>query len=465
MFQTISHSQDENQPQFVEMEEEHEDLSFTDIGIQPYKFIEIHVTSHTMDGVGMHAKTLYQIETRVKSTKIEFRASRRYREFLSLYTQCKKLPSLISLSDMPEKKPFNRFDEKVILERQSQFQVILRELLRCGEIFVQSIFRDFLGIPQQFSLMNVLAFHKHLLYSISEISMSERQFEYDIPIEAWYHEEVKLWLASKKMLEFVDVFDRHPEWDGKTIWQFCTKGEGERLIVETTEASTEKISLFHQLRQLNTLQNLLLEKKKHHQNGDFTFDTTTGLFSNARPQKSNNNEHILLDEFFDTRDLNSTSYDPANGDAYLENNYEFLPLIEKQHLTELETRRVKCCMDKLKKLESELNENSYMILSQNLVIEDRLLYLKLNPLVASHSVLYDTSCSTIQQPLRKSLKKQKNDTPFVNLKLVITELSENAIHRLQRTLAHKFGKVNQQYGFFHTALVFGPFYLEWGDSS
>lgn len=79
MFQTISHSQDENKIQFVEMEEEHEDLSFTDIGIHPHKFIEIHVTSHTIDGVGMQAKTLYQIETRVKTTKIEFHASRRYR--------------------------------------------------------------------------------------------------------------------------------------------------------------------------------------------------------------------------------------------------------------------------------------------------------------------------------------------------------------------------------------------------
>nr|CAG4711104.1 unnamed protein product [Naegleria fowleri] len=84
---------------------------------------------------------------------------------------------------------------------------------------------------------------------------------------------------------------------------------------------------------------------------------------------------------------------------------------------------------------------------------------------ASDSFIYDTSCSTLQQPLKKSLKKQKSDTPFVKFHLVITELSENVIHRLQRTLAHKFGKVNQQYGFFHTALVFGPFYLEWGDSS
>lgn len=55
------------------------------------------------------------------------------------------------------------------------------------------------------------------------------------------------------------------------------------------------------------------------------------------------------------------------------------------------------------------------------------------------------------------------------VKLVITEIShsneQKTIRRALSPVASIIPNVGQQYGMFHTALVIGPWYLEWTDSS
>lgn len=103
----ISHSSDEKTiNDYYEMEEENEDLSFQDIGIIPSKFISIKVNNTVLDGNGYRAKTLYNIETRIRGTSVVYSVSRRYKEFLNLHGLCVKLTNVV-LADMPEKKPFS----------------------------------------------------------------------------------------------------------------------------------------------------------------------------------------------------------------------------------------------------------------------------------------------------------------------------------------------------------------------
>ena len=84
--------------------------------------------------------------------------------------------------------------------------------------------------------------------------------------------------------------------------------------------------------------------------------------------------------------------------------------------------------------------------------------MKLNPYTADSNLL--DPALTIQQ-----VKKKGGSYPYVKLKLVITELSDTMGHRIQRSVASKLGQVNQEWGYFHTSLVFGPFYLEWTQNS
>ncbi|KAG2381507.1 hypothetical protein C9374_006496 [Naegleria lovaniensis] len=109
------------------------------------------------------------------------------------------------------------------------------------------------------------------------------------------------------------------------------------------------------------------------------------------------------------------------------------------------------CMPKVEKALATSSSSEREIECQNLIIPSRYMYKYFNPLRIP------------QSELNLALK---NQLPFMKLKLVVTELSTTSGHRFLRKFGSIFGASKKTtYGMFHTALIVGPWYIEWGDSS
>ncbi|KAL9643327.1 hypothetical protein ABK040_014782 [Willaertia magna] len=111
---------------------------------------------------------------------------------------------------------------------------------------------------------------------------------------------------------------------------------------------------------------------------------------------------------------------------------------------------------KVKAVMNQYDEKLVIETCQNLVFAERFRYKYLNP---SRLPIYSSSLrkSSIDKPSNACLK----------IKLVITEMSDAALSRLARRFVTKISPTIHQmkYGMFHTALIIGPWYIEWGDSS
>ncbi|KAF0980616.1 hypothetical protein FDP41_013099 [Naegleria fowleri] len=108
------------------------------------------------------------------------------------------------------------------------------------------------------------------------------------------------------------------------------------------------------------------------------------------------------------------------------------------------------CLQKLDNLRAQYDANIINTICQNLVFPERFRYKYLNP-----------------QRLPIYENKKKNES-FMKVKMVVTEMGDGAAHRFIRRFGSMFKNSTIQqmeYGMFHTALIIGPWYVEWGDSS
>jgi len=103
----------------------------------------------------------------------------------------------------------------------------------------------------------------------------------------------------------------------------------------------------------------------------------------------------------------------------------------------------------LNNLRAQYDENIINSICQNLVFPERFRYKYLNP-------------------QRLPIYAKTGKEPFMKVKLVVTEMGDGAAHRFVRRFGSLFKNSTIQqmeYGMFHTALIIGPWYLEWNDSS
>ena len=109
------------------------------------------------------------------------------------------------------------------------------------------------------------------------------------------------------------------------------------------------------------------------------------------------------------------------------------------------------CLTKLDNLKAQYDTNIISTICQNLTFPERFRYKYLNP-----------------QRLPIYANQRAKDQPFMKVKMVVTEMGDGAAHRFVRRFGSLFkhSTIQQmEYGMFHTALIIGPWYLEWGDSS
>ncbi|KAL9643326.1 hypothetical protein ABK040_014781 [Willaertia magna] len=109
------------------------------------------------------------------------------------------------------------------------------------------------------------------------------------------------------------------------------------------------------------------------------------------------------------------------------------------------------CLQKLEHLrEQQFDSNVISTICQNLVFAERFRYKYLNP---------------ARLPVYENRKPQE---AYMKVKMVVTEMADGQVHKFVRRFGSLFkhSTIQQmEYGMFHTALIIGPWYIEWGDSS
>ncbi|KAG2388205.1 hypothetical protein C9374_001055 [Naegleria lovaniensis] len=118
-------------------------------------------------------------------------------------------------------------------------------------------------------------------------------------------------------------------------------------------------------------------------------------------------------------------------------------------LTAQQKQAFENAIEKVQNLKYPIKPELIDVLAQDLVIVDRFKYKFLNP-----------------DRLKQRGDGGKHGT-FLKVKLVITEMDTEVFHRICRRFANTFSSTvkNSRWGMFHTALIIGPWYLEWNDSS
>ncbi|EFC42625.1 predicted protein [Naegleria gruberi] len=133
----------------------------------------------------------------------------------------------------------------------------------------------------------------------------------------------------------------------------------------------------------------------------------------------------------------------------LESAVKDCPAWKVDQLTAQQTQAFENAVEKVQSLKYPIKPELIDVLAQDLVIVDRFKYKFLNP-----------------DRLKQRGDGGRHDT-FLKIKLVITEMDTEVFHRICRRFANTFSTTvrNSRWGMFHTALIIGPWYLEWNDSS
>lgn len=146
--------------------------------------------------------------------------------------------------------------------------------------------------------------------------------------------------------------------------------------------------------------------------------------------------------------LTIASASTSNGSAP-ESAVKDCPAWKVDQLTAQQKQAFENAIEKVQNLKYPIKPELIDVLAQDLVIVDRFKYKFLNP-----------------DRLKQRGDGGKHGT-FLKVKLVITEMDTEVFHRICRRFANTFSSTvrNSRWGMFHTALIIGPWYLEWNDSS
>ena len=142
------------------------------------------------------------------------------------------------------------------------------------------------------------------------------------------------------------------------------------------------LNLFNHLRQVHTFQRAIAEQKSLEKSSTSSLNILSesnegSLIYDKReieePKTFGGESFDISFDFSNNLKLSSTETPSSLGrsDSFASNveRCEYLPPIEREHLTEMELKRIRMCIDKLRKIDPYLSERAYIILSQNLVIE------------------------------------------------------------------------------------------------
>ncbi|KAL9641889.1 hypothetical protein ABK040_000827 [Willaertia magna] len=472
--------------------------------IENNNLIKIKIINTYLDkenGLFTKQKTIYEILITFYFTKkISFLSKRRYSEFLDLYKKITKnytlqnnLQNDENFEEFPEKNYYHRFDEKIVNERKIKFEKILNQFLKIENIFYCKDFREFLNIPVDF--IYFCNFCKDFC-----------KVNFDISLKEWNCDNVVNWLKCINLDYFISIFSKN-NWDGLFLQNLINEETKEFTISKLVNEgiiNAKIVMICNHVKQMVDFQNLYFTKNNlpldNTQNiiddnnyttlqndDDNSSDNSDNSCDNNNCDNVDNNKKIINEnENFSISSLlgssssllqhdNSTElYNEITKRHSLKNSENlqncdndddnpYLPPYDKKLLTNKEKQYINFCKEKLKKTDNTLTERSLQILAQNLTINERLLYLALNPIFLES--LQNGLQNSLQQKKRNNKNGCDNTAAYVKLKLIVTELSESRIHRLQRSVAHFLNQVNQEWGYFHTSLVFGPFLIEWTDSS
>ncbi|KAL9652261.1 hypothetical protein ABK040_011921 [Willaertia magna] len=125
------------------------------------------------------------------------------------------------------------------------------------------------------------------------------------------------------------------------------------------------------------------------------------------------------------------------------------PAWNPSQLTVQQRQAFENAVEKVQSLKYAIKPELVDVLSQDLIIPERFKYKFLNP-----------------DRLKQRGEGGRRGV-FLKVKLVITEMDQAVFHRICRRFANTFSSTvkNSKWGMFHTALIVGPWYLEWNDSS
>ncbi|KAG2388929.1 hypothetical protein C9374_014329 [Naegleria lovaniensis] len=127
------------------------------------------------------------------------------------------------------------------------------------------------------------------------------------------------------------------------------------------------------------------------------------------------------------------------------------PAWNVQDFSEQQRKEYIFCLEKLNAIENWDPRQDKNAACQNLIFSSRFKYQYLNPKRLKEYV---------------SQSSNSNKESRLKVRLVITELSETTQHRFLRTVGSIAGFIGDaKYGMFHTSLIIGPWYLEWGHQS
>ncbi|KAL9655395.1 hypothetical protein ABK040_011236 [Willaertia magna] len=484
---------------------------------------EIQVTHHevvTNDSYVLFCLTISTDEP--NQTTTTWHIEKRYSHLRKLHLELANY--YFNLPDFPPKYWKDNLKEEKILERKNLLNTYYKNLTKRSDIFTKSqipaFFLNFMNTPKNvylhFANENLIlkkSTEKFLLetntISINNNSsnlgnsgntqnnslQNSLQNISTLPLMEWGIDEVSLFLNKNLNLpkQVIEMFKKE-QIDGSALLYITKKDILKMLQKYHLEniTNTQFNLLLTNLEKLKELQrdqhiddDLNLENSEmSHDNTlnipvDNTFDTTNNnaltttttttmeeyddeevnfkqdMLQNDYNNSDNNNTHnIVTNQFTSTTSIASTT-----SKSNLTLNNKICPEFDfTTELTTIEKESYRYCLQKIDKLKEPVPDTIKKRLCQDLVIPQRFKFKYLNP-------------NSIPEELRLlnfNKNKNKKDSEFIKIKLIITELGDGFAHRTMRRLGslvkHQEIK-NSEYGLFHSSLIIGFVQLEWTDNS
>ncbi|KAG2383056.1 hypothetical protein C9374_005023 [Naegleria lovaniensis] len=293
----------------------------------------------------------------------------------------------------------------------------------------------------------------------------------EIPLEFWNNENVVQFLKQSNFDDSVIQLFQTQQFDGIALMNISVE-----ILVQLGVRRGVAISIANRVKEIK--QQEQKKKEQENNNGMVTNATSSSSSPISNPSSSgggevckdpatkNHTEDLTEEDMNEMREMgqdmhqgnldstwsgsSSNELSSSLGKASYINVAECSPWNVNNFSSEQHKYR-EFCMKKLGVVMKDYGPAVAETVCQNLIFHERFLYKFLNP-------------QRLPQYQSSGVNKPKES--YLKVKLVVTELSEASAHRLIRRFGSVLGYTKgTAYGMFHTALIIGPWYLEWGDSS
>ncbi|KAF0978831.1 hypothetical protein FDP41_001901 [Naegleria fowleri] len=269
---------------------------------------------------------------------------------------------------------------------------------------------------------------------------------------------------EKNYLRFMDkIFEKNiPE--NYQVMDFSDDTSLVKDLVDDTDLSWQQTDQSPSLSTTSTSHESFLSSTSFSYNSTVNIDSTLAASfdaENATPAASTSSPFFSSHQPFSKQPSRSStpvsiSFSPtsnANNSKQKSQMYHPVGLFSSELLSESEMNAIKNCCKKLEKSFKQ-SQTQLLITAQNLCLPDRFKYRYFHPYIKQNDFV-----------VRGSSKKKVS----LPVKLVITTLHENQMHRFIRRVGHIANIANTDekggFGLFHTALIVGNWYIEFNDNS